>query len=414
MTTRVGKLLEEKTGVSAGTLGEKNLARAVRERMSACGLGEMELYYERVRTSARELEALIEAVVVPETSFFRDKGPFTYLGRYIHEEWTPALSAGPLRVLSAPCASGEEPYSIAIVLQEAGLMPGAYMINALDISRTLLRKAERATYTQHSFRGVPASLRDRYFVPVGRDYVLKDTAREGVRFSHGNLMDESILAGEQPYDIVFCRNLMIYLGAEARARLVRTIERLMARNGLVFVGHAETSCFPAAKFAPLDHRGAFGFRKVESGTTTISTGGRENLSAVVSTTDPADMALKTPQSVSPAPMQAAGPQERQDSLETARLLADQGRLPDAAEMCERLLVDDKANAGAYCLLGAVMHGLGNLRRAEECFVRAIYLDEHCYEAVVHLSLIKEHRGDLVGAEVLRRRAARIQPQTRIQ
>jgi chemotaxis protein methyltransferase WspC len=60
----------------------------------------------------------------------------------------------------------------------------------------------------------------------------------------------------------------------------------------------------------------------------------------------------------------------------------------------------------------VLHGLGNLRRAEECFTRAIYLDERCYDAVVHLSLIKEHRGDSAGAEVLRRRAARIQPQTR--
>jgi chemotaxis protein methyltransferase WspC len=81
-------------------------------------------------------------------------------------------------------------------------------------------------------------------------------------------------------------------------------------------------------------------------------------------------------------------------------------------MCERLLLDDRANADAYCLLGTVLHGLGNLQRAEECFTRAVYLDERCYDAVVHLSLIMEHRGDSAGAEVLRHRAARIRRRTR--
>jgi chemotaxis protein methyltransferase WspC len=101
-----------------------------------------------------------------------------------------------------------------------------------------------------------------------------------------------------------------------------------------------------------------------------------------------------------------------DSFGRARKLADLGRLSEAADECERLLLTDKANSGAYCLLGTVLHGMGNLARAEECFTRAIYLDERCYDAVMHLSLIKEHRGDLEGAEILRRRAARIQPQTR--
>jgi len=100
------------------------------------------------------------------------------------------------------------------------------------------------------------------------------------------------------------------------------------------------------------------------------------------------------------------------SLERAQQLADQGRLQEAAVFCERLLLVDAANPYAYCLLGTILHGMGNLGRAEECFNRAIYLDEQCYDAVLHLSLIKEHRGDPAGAEVLRRRAARIQTQMR--
>ena len=408
MTTRFGKLLEEIAGLSPSVLGEKSLARAIRERMSACKIQNEEQYLEKVRSSSLEMEALIEAVVVPETFFFRDKNPFTFLGRYVQKEWIPARGARRLRGLSAACSSGEEPYSIAIVLQEAGLRPGEYEIDGIDISRALLHKAERAAYSHHSFRGVPESLRDRYFLPAGCEYILKDTIRHGVRFIHGNLMDERVLAGAHPYDIIFCRNLLIYLGKEARARVVKTIERLLAQEGLLFVGHAETSSFPAARFVPLEHRGVFGFRKVEPGAAATTT--EATPPQIFSSPPPAPIRPGSPERVGPPPTPAI--KIPVDLIETAQQLADQGRLQEAVAVCERLLLADAANPYAYCLLGTVLHGMGNLGRAEECFTRAIYLDEHCHDAVLHLSLIKEHRGDLAGAEVLRRRAARIQTQTR--
>ena len=251
MMPQFGKLLEETIGMNPEVLGDKSLARAVRERMSVCKLENEERYLEKLRSSPQEMEALVDIVVIPETSFFRDKGPFATLGQYARDEWMPARHAEPLRILSAPCSSGEEPYSIAMALMEAGLKPGEYEIDALDISRALLRKAERAAYTQYSFRGVPVSLRNRYFETVGSEFVLKGQVRQGVSFTQGNLLDGHILASKLPYDVVFCRNLLIYLGEEARGRVVSVIERLVARNGLLFVGHAETSSFPAARFAPL-------------------------------------------------------------------------------------------------------------------------------------------------------------------
>ena len=208
MTTRLGEVLEQVTGMNPSVLGEKNLACIVRERMSACGIEDEEQYAERALSSSQEMEALIEAVVVPETSFFRDKGPFAFLHRYVREEWIPSRESEPLRVLSAPCSSGEEPYSIAMMLREAGLEPDDYQIDALDISRSLLRKADRAAYTPYSFRGVPESFRDRYFVRMGNEYILKDAVRRGVCFVHGNLLDALVLADKQPYHIIFCRNLM--------------------------------------------------------------------------------------------------------------------------------------------------------------------------------------------------------------
>jgi len=406
MITKLGRLLEEITGMAPSVLGDRILERALRERMSACKLADEKQYLERVLLSPQEMEALIDAVVVPETSFFRNSGPFAFLCGYIRSEWLPARNSEQLRVLSAPCSSGEEPYSVAMMLQEADLEPEHYTIDALDISRALLRKAERAVYTQHSFRGVPDSLRDRYFIPAESEFLLNDKVQRGVRFIHGNLLDENVLADEKPYDIVFFRNLLIYFGAEARSRVLKTVERLTVRNGLLFVGHAETACFRATKFVPLEHRGVFGFRKGEAGPEKLAP-------AVVSSPLAVNVAPKAPGNVQELPARAARFSKPRDSFEAARLMADQGRLSDAAAMCERLLLDDGTNAGIYCLLGTILHGLGNLGRAEECFTRAIFLDEQCYDAVVHLSLIKEHRGDVAGAEVLRQRAARIHRKTRI-
>jgi chemotaxis protein methyltransferase WspC len=186
----------------------------------------------------------------------------------------------------------------------------------------------------------------------------------------------------------------------------------VARNGLLFVGHAETSCFPRERFVPLNPRGAFYFRKVEPGAAAIGVGAAAGIPSRVSFPPPVRIAPKkpgTPQRTEQPPREVPKPR---DSIEAARQLADQGRLSDAAAMCERLLCEDGANADAYCLLGIVLHGMESFQRAEECLNRAIYLDEQCYDAIVHLSLIREHRGDSAGAEVLRHRAARLQGQTR--
>ncbi len=410
MMMALGKLLEEIAGINPRGVGENNLARAVRERMSACNLSDEAKYLEKVRGSSREMESLIESVVVGETFFFRDKDPFTFLGQYVRDRSTRQQGTGLLRILSAPCSSGEEPYSIAMELHESGLKPDEYRIDALDISRSLLSRAERAVYTAHSFRGVPELLRNRYFMPAGREYVLKDAIRHSVHFTQGDLLDERVLATKEPYEIVFCRNLLIYLGSEARTRLMNNVERLVATSGYLFVGHAETSRVPAEKFKPLDNRGAFGFRKVELRAATANAGFRKSAPEIHSP-DPVQILPKAHSKAEQRP--ALEPEIRKpgDSFRVARQLADQGRLPEAAEICERLLLEEGTNADTYCLLGAVQHGLGNLRRAEECFSRAIYLDGRCYDAIVHLSMIKQHRGDSAGAEVLRRRAGRILPRT---
>ena len=132
-------------------------------RASACGLEDARTYWELVSASPNELQALTEAVVVAETWFFRDRAAFAAMARIALEHWLPANPEGVLRLLSLPCASGEEPYSIAMALLDSGFPSKRYRIDAIDISERTLAHAERATYGKNSFRGVELGFRDRHF-----------------------------------------------------------------------------------------------------------------------------------------------------------------------------------------------------------------------------------------------------------
>ena len=144
-------MLREKIGLDANSIGSRTIARAVEKRQIACGL-EARSYLYYLQTTAKELEELIETVVIPETSFFRDKEPFVYLSQYVTTEWLKTNS-NILRVLSVPCSTGEEPLSIAMTLLDSGLAPTQFRIDAVDISKRALLKATLAIYSKRSFRG---------------------------------------------------------------------------------------------------------------------------------------------------------------------------------------------------------------------------------------------------------------------
>ena len=176
-------------GLNSEAIGAETIARAVRHRMAQCGTSDVQAYLDRLQTSAKELHALIDEVIVPETWFFRDQMPFVYLGRYVVAEWFPSHQHGVLRVLSLACSTGEEPYSIAMALLDTGLAPQHFRIEAVDISQTALHWARCAVYGQHSFRGDDLVFRERYFDHSHEGYRVCERVRDMVSFIHGNVLD---------------------------------------------------------------------------------------------------------------------------------------------------------------------------------------------------------------------------------
>ena len=230
--------LEQWIGLDSQTVGSGAIARAVKIRMNACGEPEEGAFLTRISRDAEERERFIDEVVVPESWFFRDQQIFDYL-RQQAPAFVQRAYPAPLRVLSVPCAAGEEPYSVAITFLEAGLSPDQFRIDATDVSRASLRRAAAATYSANAFRAADVSFRDRWFRDRDAAAELDEAVRKQVHFSWGNLLDQSFAADREPYDIIFCRNLLIYLTADARSRAEQAFDRLLAPDGILVLGAAE-------------------------------------------------------------------------------------------------------------------------------------------------------------------------------
>jgi chemotaxis protein methyltransferase WspC len=408
-------LLRHIIGLNPDAIGPEVIARAVRHRMVQCSASDTQTYLERIQTSEQELHALIEAVVVPETWFFRDQMPFAYLGRYVMVEWLPTHQHAVFRVLSLACSTGEEPYSIAMTLLDTGLAPQQVRIDAVDISHQALRQARGAVYGNHAFRGHDLQFRERYCEQSQEGYRICARVQSMVTFKHGNVLDAHLLTDQAPYSIIFCRNLLIYLDAAARSRALQVLDRLLTPHGILFVGYAETGLLLTSGYMPVHYPRAFAYQKGEAPhdpqhRPRLSGSARPHTPHVAG--QPMAAAHRRQWPPSPAApgavaQEPSGARATQASvLETARRLADQGELETAATLCETTMQAHGPSAQAYVLLGLIRQAAGNLEQAEHCFSRAAYLQPEHYEALIHLALLMERRGETGRAAILRQRAQR--------
>lgn len=408
----IAELLKQKIGLDACSIGTNSIKSAVSLRMKDSGLSDITFYLAQLQTSERELAELIELIVVPETWFFRDRQPFVFLAHYVISEWLAAHPDQKLRVLSVPCATGEEPYSIAIALLETGLKSDKFQIDALDISKNALIKAKQAIYNNNSFRGsgliLPyptaapnaITLRERYFEPLERGYRVKKSITQTINFMQANLLESSLLLGKNYYDIIFCRNLLIYLDMPAREKAMQVLDRLLVEKGLLFLGHSEMGKLPTSHFIPVRQPFTFAAQKTEVKADIKKPKKPKNKSLSVPNS-------KITQQAKEITVKAKTDNNKTSLLETAKNLADQGQLEEAIKLCREYLHQNRTNAEVYVLLGELYQAGRQEESAEQYFHKAIYLQANHEEALMHLALIKEQRGDFTGAQIIRQRIQRL-------
>jgi chemotaxis protein methyltransferase WspC len=390
-------LLRRKIGLDAGSIGSAIIARAIEQRMADGKINDIACYLQRLQESSQEWEALIDNVIVPETWFFRERESFKFLQKYIQSEWLKTHPQKVLRILSVPCSTGEEPYSIAIALLQAGLNQANFHIDAVDISQKCLLAAQRGIYEKYSFRGNSLSFQERYFQPTEAGYHICEVVRNSVHFRQANLADADFLVGEAPYDIVFCRNLLIYFDRSTKERTIRTLERLLITDGLLFVGHAETGLLLKSRFSLVPHSLAFAYRKASVSRPMVK---HDSLGDRKKHHPPKQRISQHPQPQRP-------PIPQPSLLDTAKTLADQGSLLQACQLCQDYLNKNLGSVEAYVLLGQVQQAMGENEQAAASFQKAIYLQPNHEAALIHLALLREHQGDIANARLLWQRVQRI-------
>jgi chemotaxis protein methyltransferase WspC len=413
LLSSVERTLQARIGLDVTTVGHSLVSRAVQRRMSACAMGDLALYVSRLERDEQELQELVEAVVVPETYFFRERDALEELARRVVRDGWPSPGA-PVHVLSAPCSTGEEPYSIVMTLLAAGVPASAIAVDAVDVSRDAVRRAQRAEYRASSFRGESLDWRS-YFTVDGAERHLRPEVRDLVRVQVGNLLDPGFQPPRPAYDVVFCRNLLIYFDVDAQARVLAVLRGLLAPHGLLVVGAADSFAVRRAGFAPLaGAERAFLFQVSRAAELAESAGplprdaGRNGTarSRRVGTARAASAparAVAARRATTAVASEVAVPASPLDAM---MRLANEGRIADVIELGEATLETGQPSADLLALLGISYESVPDEDRAEQSYRRALYVDPAHAEALLHLALLLDKRGDRDGALRLRTRARR--------
>lgn len=401
--------LKERIGLDVASVGEAIIERAVRQRSQAVQAQTPGEYWQHLQCREDEQQALIEAVIVPETWFFRYPESFATLARLAVARLADIKQMRALRILSLPCSTGEEPYSIAMALLDAGLAPHQFKVLGLDVSPLSVERGRRGVYGRNSFRGGDLAFRERHFIEYGDGYHIADRVREQVRLQVGNLLDPALLANEASYDFVFCRNLLIYFDQPTQKQVFEVLKGLTHVDGVLFIGPAEGSLLGRHGMRSIGVPQSFAFsRHVEPVKP-------EPVFAPLIARSPMPQRSTAPIPARPRPFSTvnaqvvplkAPPSDAHALLDRIATLANEGKSAEARAACEQYLNSHPPVAQVFYWLGLLSDVAGSALQAQGYYRKALYLEPQHPQALMHLAVLLESLGDSAGARRLQARAAR--------
>ncbi|KPM59779.1 methyltransferase domain-containing protein [Pseudomonas monteilii] len=417
MNERFFRFLRERIGLDVESVGAPMVERTLRQRCVAMNAIDLDDYWLRLQQSADEQQALIEAVIVPETWFFRYPESFTALASLAHKRLAELAGARPLRLLSLPCSTGEEPYSLAMALLDAGIAPGAFLIDGMDISPNSVAKAGQAVYGRNAFRGSDLGFRERYFDALDEGHRLHERVQQQVSLQVGNVLDPALATRDGLYDFVFCRNLLIYFDVATQQRVFEVLKRLLHPQGVLFIGPAEGSLLARMGMRPLGIAQSFAYVRQEGSSTPQAAAPAQPARRTVLPQAPVGYPppvaplprplRAVPVVARPAPAREPKREDANELLASIARLANAGASEQARAECQRYLGQYAPSAQVYYWLGLLSDTDGDAQQALTHYRKALYLEPQHPEALVHLAALLAAQGDQAGARRLQERAARV-------
>lgn len=442
-----------------------DMLRALSKATDESGFDSMDCYVSWLlshQLSDKQLEPLITNLTIGETYFFRDKKLFSGLERMVFPEIRKSNSSHSVRMWSAACSTGEEPYSVAILLDQTHSFPLDWHVNlyATDVNVKSLAKARRAEYSQWSFRGIDETLKTNYFSPVDMyHWKLIDKVRHRIEFSYLNLAVHPLTVGSNgthKFDLILCRNVLMYFSAQRRQEILCHLTDMLTDTGWLIVSPSEVGLVDVPALTIVDVDGMLMHRKGVKNKAKVSPAQwrksdnrmtecrvapqpppkvREVSTVVKRKTIRCPVAKSTPSTSQPdvdvlaVALALVEDREYQTAIDCliclindetasdhvtaepifllARCLANVGRSDEAEEWLVKALEIERLNATGYYLLATIQQERGDLIQAKRSLEQALYLDGDFIMATFALGMLlvlhsdeKEH-----GAKMLSRAKA---------
>ncbi|HKI48099.1 MAG TPA: CheR family methyltransferase [Desulfobacteria bacterium] len=417
--------ITEKTGIGFDERKRKQLGEIVETRCRRLGLNHINDYYNLLRNPSvkgREFGTLMDILTIQESFFFRHKAQFQALRHFCLAPMMNQKKADhrKINIWSAGCANGEEAYSIAMLVRELASddFQMKFHIKGTDISRQALLKAKEGVYTERAIRGLAPHYLDRYFTKQGDRYLLSADIKTMVDFEYFNLSEEPFPMDTMPrWDIIFCRNVIIYFTQNHSRKLMKNFYASMADGGFLFAGFSETMRYLNDDFIPIQMDDAFIYQKPFPGQPSTSATAARSKSIkkhiaplekksgrhfqkspskkpILSsrgtrrtTTGPAEINL--PQTIArPKKIENADRTPStflDENLSVARELADKGETIAAATILDNIVRQDPLLTEAYFMLAMIHNDAGNLDQSRHYLKKVTYLEPENPLAHLHLA-----------------------------
>ena len=370
------------TGLAYYIDKDAELARRVGRRVAATGARDCASYLQTLLDPARgpaELDALIAEITIGETYFFRHQEHFDALRNLVIPDLIERnRTKRSLRIWCAGCADGPEPYSLAILIQREMAQPlhdWDVTILGTDLNRSSLARARAGKFEEWAFRGMSESLKQQCFTHEGKSWSIAPAYKERVSFQYHNLVENpfpSLLNNLFSFDLIVCRNVMIYFGGEAMRKMIGQFHDCLVPGGWLLVGPTEPNMSYFTAFRTVNAPGVTLYQKANQ---------------------PAPIVLPELPPLPPLPVAIAPPACLHLTFDDARRSADRGDWEAAAQSCEQLLQKDNLNPRLHLFRALVLEQQRKHDEAERSLRRAIYLDRRSVLAHYYLGLFLQTRGD---------------------
>ena len=389
-------LIKARCGLLFEGNNEDKLAQALAKRIEILAIKPAE-YHARLKGSEAEFQELVNLLTINETYFFREPEHIRLLVDRLAPRFLSAhADKAPVRILSAGCSSGEEPYSLAMALTDkyGESVSRLFTFVGADIDSTILAKARQAHYSEFSFRGVPAELRTRYFNKDRHSHVLKEQIKSLVSFHELNLLNDSANPALHSFDIVFFRNVSIYFDAETRQRIQQNLSTLMKEDAVLISGTAETQANDLGLLRLVEEDGLFYFAK---GKPPLP----EEARPIAAHPSPLPLSLKGRGVHDPAaklsakepgvhvPPAKLPPQK--PPIDTARQLTRDKRYDEALPELDAVLAADPVNTEALLLKAHILINRQDFADAEALAQRVLAAEDWSIDALYLLGLAAKWR-----------------------